>query len=56
MNYQLVVNDEWITLVNRAVKKYLETWPGGEPDEQVAYALLSKQLDKLSLEVLFDTL
>tara|TARA_B100001063_G_scaffold161838_1_gene151035 strand:+ start:851 stop:1018 length:168 start_codon:yes stop_codon:yes gene_type:complete len=54
MNYTLVVNDSWIQLVRDSVKKNLETWPGGDPDEQVALMTLSHQLDKLALEVMFD--
>ena len=54
MNYNLVVNDVWITLVHESVKKYLETWPGGDPYEQVALIELRKQLDKLALEVMFN--
>ena len=55
MNYTVIVNDEWIKLVNKSVKKYLESWPGGEPEEQVALHALSQQLDRLALEVMFDS-
>ena len=53
MNYNLVVNDVWIKLVHDSVRKNLETWPGGDPDEQVALMELRNQLDKLALEIMF---
>ena len=55
MNYQDLVNDEWIRLVNKSVKKHLESWPGGDPHEQIALQALSQQLDRLALEVMYDS-
>jgi hypothetical protein len=51
--FELTVNDGWIQLAHRAVCKYLETWPGGDPEEQEAYVVMKNQLDKLMLEVAF---
>ena len=40
--------------MHRAVVFYLEKWPGGDPDEQVAMLALKGQLDKLMLETMID--
>ena len=56
MEYELKVNEVYVELVHKAVEFYLDKWPGGDPDEQVALMTLMKQLDKLKLEVLFDTM
>tara|TARA_B100001559_G_scaffold321120_1_gene336516 strand:- start:430 stop:612 length:183 start_codon:yes stop_codon:yes gene_type:complete len=52
--YELVVNDSWIRLVHSAVSNSLETWPGGDPSEQVALMTLKTDLDRLMLEVSFN--
>ena len=52
--YQITVNDIWVVLVHKAVSKYLETWPGGDPSEQEALIKLKADLDKMLLEVSFD--
>ena len=54
--YQLIVNDAWIKIAHRAVTKLANEWPGGDPAEQQAMLVLKGQLDKLKLEVLFDTM
>ena len=51
---ELQVNDLWIRLVHRAVARYLETWPGGDPQEQEIYRLLKTDLDRLLLEVAYN--
>ena len=56
MEYELKVNEVWVELVHKSVAFYLEQWAGGDPDEQIALMTLMKQLDKLKLEVLFDTM
>jgi len=52
--YQITVNDIWVVLVHKAVSKYLETWPGGEPAEQKALMVLKADLDRMLLEVSFN--
>ena len=52
--YQITVNDIWVVLVHKAVSKYLETWPGGDPSEQEALMKLKADLDKMLLEVSFN--
>ena len=52
--YQITVNDTWIILTHKAVSKYLETWPGGDPSEQEALMKLKADLDKMLLEVSFN--
>tara|TARA_Y100000592_G_scaffold99946_1_gene177880 strand:+ start:1458 stop:1628 length:171 start_codon:yes stop_codon:yes gene_type:complete len=56
MEYEIKVNDAYIELMHKAVSHYIKFWPGGDPDEQVALHHLKAQLDKLKLEVLFDTM
>ncbi len=56
MEYELKVNEVYVELVHKAVSFYLDKWPGGDPDEQQALITLMRQLDKLKLEVLFDTM
>ena len=56
MEYEIRVNDAYVELMHRAVEYYLEKWPGGDPYEQQAMLVLKAQLDKLKLEVLFDTM
>lgn len=56
MEYQLTVNDAYVRLMHRAVTKYIETWPGGDPEEQQAMLVMKQHLDKLMLETMFDTL
>ena len=51
--YQITVNDTWIILTHKAVSKYLETWPGGDPSEQEALIQLKSDLDRMLLEVSF---
>ena len=38
-------------MVHKAVTKYIETWAGGDPEEQIAYLHLKSELDRLMLEV-----
>ena len=38
-------------MVHKAVTKYIETWSGGDPEEQIAYLHLKSELDRLMLEV-----
>ena len=52
--YQITVNDTWVVLVHKAVSKYLETWPGGDPAEQEALMTLKSDLDRMLLEVSFN--
>jgi hypothetical protein len=47
----LTVNNIWILMVHKAVTKYIETWSGGDPEEQIAYLHLKSELDRLMLEV-----
>jgi hypothetical protein len=56
MEYEIRVNDAYVELMHRAVTFYLDKWPGGDPGEQEALLVLKAQLDKLKLEVLFDTM
>ena len=56
MEYEIRVNDAYVELMHRAVTFYLDQWPGGDPREQEALLVLKAQLDKLKLEVLFDTM
>lgn len=56
MEYEIRVNDAYVDLMHKAVEFYLDQWPGGDPAEQQAMLVLKKQLDKLKLEVLFDTM
>ena len=56
MEYEIRVNDAYVELMHKAVSHYLKFWPGGEPGEQEALLVLKAQLDKLKLEVLFDTM
>ena len=56
MEYEIRVNDAYIELMHKAVSFYLDKWPGGDPEEQQALMVLKAQLDKLKLEVLFDTM
>ena len=51
--FQITVNDTWIVLTHKAVSKYLETWPGGDPSEQEAIMALKSDLDRMLLEVSF---
>jgi|TARA_B100001559_G_scaffold223939_1_gene188013 hypothetical protein len=52
--FQITVNDTWIVLTHKAVSKYLETWPGGDPSEQEALIRLKSDLDRMVLEVSFN--
>lgn len=56
MEYEIRVNDAYVELMHKAVCFYLDKWPGGEPEEQQALLILKTELDKLKLEVLFDTM
>jgi len=56
MEYEIRVNEAYVDLMHKAVTYYLKKWPGGEPQEQEAMLVLKAQLDKLKLEVLFDTM
>ena len=56
MEYDLKVNETYVELVHKAVAFYLDQWPGGDPEEQMCLKALMSQLDKLKLEVLFDTM
>ena len=56
MEYEIRVNDAYVELMHKAVAFYLDKWPGGDPIEQEALLHLKAQLDKLKLEVLFDTM
>ena len=56
MEYEIRVNDAYVELMHKAVTFYLDKWPGGDPGEQEALMVLKAQLDKLKLEVLFDTM
>ena len=56
MEYEIRVNDAYVDLMHKAVEYYLEKWPGGDPYEQQALMALKAQLDRLKLEVLFDTM
>jgi hypothetical protein len=51
--YELRVTDAWIRLVHKSVSKHLDTWPGGDPAEQLALMEAKGHLDKLMLELLF---
>jgi len=52
--YNLTVNNSWILLVHKSVANYLETWPGGDPSEQIALMKLKSDLDRLLLEISFN--
>tara|TARA_B100000530_G_scaffold165740_1_gene104292 strand:+ start:1684 stop:1866 length:183 start_codon:yes stop_codon:yes gene_type:complete len=52
--FQITVNDTWIVLTHKAVSKYLETWPGGDPSEQEALIKLKSDLNRMVLEVSFN--
>ena len=56
MEYHIRVNDAYIELMHKAVNHYIKFWPGGDPEEQQALLHLMAQLDRLKLEVLFDTM
>ena len=56
MEYTLTVNDSYIKLMHASVARYLETWPGGDPEEQQALIIMKQHLDKLLLEAMFDIL
>ncbi len=56
MEYEIRVNDAYVELMHKAVSHYLKFWPGGDPGEQEAVIALLAQLDRLKLEVLFDTM
>jgi len=56
MEYELKVNEVYVELVHKAVSFYLDRWPGGDPEEQQALTVLLRQMDRLKLEVLFDTM
>jgi hypothetical protein len=51
--YELRVTDDWIRVVHKSVSRYLETWPGGDPDEQIALTQVKENLDRLMLELSF---
>lgn len=51
--YELKVTDMWIRLVHKSVSRHLETWPGGDPDEQLALMQAKEDLDRLMLELAF---
>lgn len=42
-----------LNLLVRAVDKYLETWPGGDPTEQEKYKEMQTELRKAALELRF---
>ena len=52
--FEITVNDTWVILTHKAVSKYLETWPGGDPQEQEALMSLKSDLDRMMLEVSFN--
>mgnify|MGYP006244546489 CR=1 FL=1 len=55
MQFNIRVNKAWILLVHKAVEQYLVKWPGGDPEEQQAFTELKADLDKLALEVMFES-
>lgn len=55
MQFDIRVNKAWILLVHKAVEQYLVKWPGGDPEEQQAFTELKADLDKLALEVMFES-
>ena len=42
-----------LNLLVRAVDKYIETWPGGDPAEQERYKEMQTELRKAVLELKF---
>ena len=56
MEFDLKVNETYVELVHKAVEFYLKQWPGGDPEEQIYLQALMNQLNKLKLEVLFETM
>ena len=42
-----------LKLLNKAVKKYLEKWPGGSPVEQEAVKAMCYEIDKAMLDASF---
>tara|TARA_B100000902_G_scaffold394828_1_gene452009 strand:+ start:1652 stop:1822 length:171 start_codon:yes stop_codon:yes gene_type:complete len=56
MEYEIRVNEAYVELMHKAVSHYIKFWPGGDPMEQEALFVLKEQLDRLKLEVLFDTM
>ncbi len=51
--FELKVTDMWIRLVHKSVSRHLETWPGGDPNEQLALMETKADLDRLILELAF---
>ena len=53
LNFNFQVDAGALKLLVRAVEKYLEKWPGGDPNEQVAAQNILIELRKAKFELDF---
>tara|TARA_R100001224_G_scaffold66429_1_gene39989 strand:+ start:146 stop:337 length:192 start_codon:yes stop_codon:yes gene_type:complete len=51
--FQIEVDKSALIILNKAVKKYLETWPGGSPVEQESIRQMKVELDRALLHLSF---
>ena len=51
--FTIEVNKSALLLMNRAVAKYLEKWPGGSPVEQESIRQMKLELDRAVLQMSF---
>ena len=49
--FTIEVNKSALLLMNRAVAKYLEKWPGGSPVEQESIRNMKLELDRAVLQM-----
>jgi len=52
--YQITLSSDACVLIRDALRQYLKTWPGGDPEEQEAIMFLEVEFTKIVLESYMD--
>ena len=52
--FELTMGIDAIRMLSKSVKKHIEVWPGGDPDEQILLLELDTYFNKIILDATYD--